>query len=137
MLDLPIMGVNAPKEHQRVIAQLTAELYFMFKKGIIPYEPLPEVMVDESQTSATPDVSLYDNKEGLNKVIIEVSGKAGFRKDFSKISEVCGDYNIPEGFVYNYITGEWRKFKNGTGEITGNPSFCDSIGYDLNDFLSK
>jgi hypothetical protein len=45
------------------------------------------------------------------------------------------DYEIEEGFVYNYEKNIWLKYKNGSGEITNNPSFCDSIGYDLNEFL--
>lgn len=136
MLDLPIMGVNAPKEHQRVIRKLTTGLGLLFVNGKIPYEPFPEVMVDESQTSPTPDVLLFDNQLQQNVVIIEVSGKAGARKDFLKIVEVCAEYEIAEGFVYDYISKNWRKYKYGVGEITGNPSYCESIGYDLNTFLS-
>jgi hypothetical protein len=136
MLDIPIMGVNAPKEHQRVIRKLTTGLGLLFVNGEIPYEPFPKVMVDESQTSPTPDVLLFDNQLQQNVVIIEVSGKAGAKKDFSKIIEVCDEYEIAEGFVYDYISKKWRKYKYGTGEIADTPSFCESIGYDLNTFLS-
>ncbi len=136
MLDLPIMGVNAPKEHQRVIRKLAMKLGNLFEDGSIPYEPFPEVMVDESQTSPTPDVLLFDNQLQQNVVIVEVSGKAGAKKDFSKVIEICDEYEIAEGFVYDYISEKWRKYKYGVGEITDAPSFCESIGYDLNTFLS-
>lgn len=135
MLDmLPFMGVNAPKEHQRVIAKLTARLYGLYETGKILYEPFPEVMIDESKTSATPDVLLYDNEHFKNVIIIEVSA-AGFRKDFEKTINLVNEYDVPEGFAYNYLSGEWRKYSRDKGEITDNPSFCDSIGYDLNQFV--
>jgi len=136
MLDIPVMGVNAPKEHQRVIRQLTTGLAVLFTEGRIPYEPFPEVMVDESQTSPTPDVLLFDNQSHQNVVIVEVSGKAAAKKDFSKVMEICDQYEIAEGFVYDYISKKWRKYKYGVGEIINVPSFCESIGYDLNTFLS-
>lgn len=136
MLGLPIMGVNAPKEHQRVIRKLAMKLGNLFEDGSIPYEPFPEVMVDESQTSPTLDVLLFDNQLQQNVVIVEVSGKAGAKKDFSKVIEICDAYEIAEGFVYDYISEKWRKYKYGVGEITDAPSFCESIGYDLNTFLS-
>ncbi len=47
------------------------------------------------------------------------------------------EYDLTEGFIYNYKNKTWRKYKNSVGEVQENPSFCDSIGHDLNDFLSK
>jgi hypothetical protein len=135
MLDIPIMGTNAPKEHQRVIAQLTHGLYDLYIKGHIKYEPLPETMVDESTTSATPDILLFDHLTGINMMMVEVTITASEKSDFGKVSEVCERYEIEEGFTYNYRTNKWRKYKLATGEITDNPSFCETIGYDLNDFL--
>ncbi len=135
MLDIPpFMGVNAPKEHQRVIAKLTARLYRLYEGGFISYEPFPEVMIDESKTSPTPDVLLYDNTLFKNVVIIEVSA-AGFRKDFEKVATLVEEYDVPEGFVYNYLNGQWRKYSREKGEAFDNLSFCESIGYDLDLFV--
>jgi hypothetical protein len=136
MLDIPIhIGVNAPKEHQRVIAKLTARLYWLYQEKMIEVEPLPKVMINESQTSPTPDIILFSEEEYMNKVIIEVTTPTTFKKDFEKVESLVEEYKVGEGFVYDYIKHRWRKYKNGIGEITDNPSFCDTIGYDLNEFV--
>ncbi len=135
MLDTPmIMGVNASRDHQRIIARLTARLYVLFETGQIKYEPLPEAMIDDAKTSPTSDIILSDEVAGDNIVIIEIAGK-GSKMDFAKIAMLAEDYEVPEGFVYNYLKKTWRKYKLGVGEIIENPSFCDSIGYDLDHFL--
>ena len=131
---LPFMGVNAPKAHQRVITKLTARLYVLYESGAILYEPFPEVMIDESKTSPTPDVLLYDNENFQNVVIIEVAA-AGVRKDFEKTAGLVEQYEVPEGFVYDYLRKTWRKYQLGIGEVFDKPSFCESIGYDLNEFV--
>ena len=126
------MGVNAPKIHQRIIGQLMMRLgilYYIEKK--IPYEPLPETMIDESQTSPTPDILLFDNQKKLNQVIIEVSGNTGVRRDFEKVKQLVQEYGVPEGFVYNYDTGGWKKYSLAAGEDTQMPSYCEAIGLDL------
>ena len=136
MLDIPVyMGVNAPRDHQRVITKLSAQLYWLFTKGDIAFEPLVEAMINESESSPTPDVMLLDNVLDQIKVIIEVTSTGGVKKDFNKIAELMLDYEIEEGFTYDYKKFLWRKYKNGVGEIFDNPSFCDAIGYDLNDFV--
>jgi hypothetical protein len=136
MLDIPVfMGTNAPWDHQRVIRKLISGLGNLYDNGQIPYEPLPEAMVNEAETSPTPDVILVDNVLEKIVAIIEVTGTPGFKKDFNKIVEITGDYEVIESFVYNYKKGIWRKYKKETGEVTENPSFCDAIGYDLNEFL--
>ncbi len=131
---LPFMGVNAPKDHQRVIVKLTARLYGLYENGLISYEPFSEVMIDESKTSPTPDVLLYDNEHFRNIVIIEVAA-AGFRKDFEKTVGLVDEYDVQEGFAYNYLDGRWRKYSREKGEVFDNPSFCDSICYDLDQFV--
>lgn len=126
------MGVNAPKIHQRIIGQLMMRLgilYYIDKK--IPYEPLPETMIDEGQTSPTPDILLFDNKQKQNRVIIEISGNTGARRDFEKVKQLVDEYGVPEGFVYNYDTGQWRKYCLGTGEDRERPAFSAEIGWDL------
>ena len=45
-------------------------------------------MIDESQTSPTPDILLFDNHKKQNQVIIEVSGNTGARRDFEKIKQI-------------------------------------------------
>ena len=136
MLDYPIqyMGVNAPKEHQRVIRKLTQELGVLYDNGVIKYEPFPEVMIDASTTSPTPDLLLYDNVLNRNVIIIEVAAD-GWKKDFRKVIELAKDFEIEEAFVYNYIKKQWLKYTLQNGEITENPSFCNTIDYDLNDFV--
>lgn len=136
MLDLPaFMGVNAPIEHQRTIRKLIWHLSNLYEYGKIPYEPFPETMIDDANSSPTPDVLLQDNVLDRFVVIIEISGTKGFKNDFKKIAELVDMYEIDEGFVYDYKQYAWRKYKLGIGEIIEHPSFCDTIGYDLNDFL--
>jgi hypothetical protein len=135
MLDLPIMGTNAPREHQRVIRKLISGLDKLYVLGAIQYEPFPETMLDEGKTSPTPDVILYDSVSDTDVVLIEVSTTKGFNGDFKKVAELTEYYNLKEGFVYNYKTNAWKKYKQGIGQVTENPSFCDTIGFDLNDFL--
>lgn len=136
MLDYPIqfIGVNAPKEHQRIIRKLTQELGVLYDSGLIKFEPFPEVMIDSSATSPTPDLLLYDNILNRNVIIIEVAAD-GWRKDFRKVIELANDFDLEEAFVYNYVKNKWLKYSTKIGEVTENPSFCDSIGYDLNNFV--
>ncbi|WP_353483412.1 hypothetical protein [Haliscomenobacter sp.] len=130
------MEVNAPKIHQRIIGQLMMRLGMLYYlEKAIPFEPLPETMIDESQTSPTPDILLFDNEKKLNQVIIEISGNTGARRDFEKIKSLMLEYNVPEGFVYNYDTQQWRKYLLEKGEDTQLPSFCKSIGRDLNTLI--
>ncbi|MCS7027175.1 MAG: hypothetical protein NZ519_00275 [Bacteroidia bacterium] len=49
MLDVMVTGVNAPKEHQRVIRKLIARSDWLYRQGKIPFEPLSEMMVDETK----------------------------------------------------------------------------------------
>lgn len=99
MLEVLNLGINAPKEHQRIIRKLTTGLDILFREGKIPYEPLPETMVDESKTSPTPDVLLFDNQTEKNIIIIEVTIPASEKKDFQKLKELVKDYEILEGFL--------------------------------------
>jgi len=131
-----IMDVKASKPHQRIIGKLMTALgYLFYREGSLAYEPFSETMIDEGQTSPTPDILLFDNQTGLNKVIIEVSTSAGAKRDFEKLVDLMRDYGIDEGFVYNYSAGIWRKYRLDKGEVFDNPSFCDTIGLDLNAFL--
>jgi Uma2 family endonuclease len=131
------MGVNAPKIHQRIIGQLMMQLGILYyTEKSIPYEPFPETMIDESQTSPTPDILLFDNAQKLNRVIIEVSGNTGARRDFEKVKQLVEEYGVQEGFVYNYDTRQWLKYALSSGEDLIRPSFSDEIGLDLNELLA-
>jgi len=138
MLDNTIfIGVNAPKAHQRIIGLLMTGLGSLYyKMQTIAYEPFVETMIDEGKTSPTPDVLLYDHANKRNVVIIEISTNTGTKKDFEKVIELVNDYEVNEGFVYNYDKNTWLKYQLGVGEIKENPSFCAAIGYDLKEFLS-
>ncbi len=130
------MGVNAPKAHQRIIGLLMTSLgNLYYREEKISYEPFVETMIDEGKTSPTPDVLLYDHANKRNVVIIEISTNTGAKKDFEKVIELVNDYEVSEGFVYNYDKNTWLKYQLGVGEISENASFCEAIGYDLKDFL--
>lgn len=137
MLDYPIqfMGVNATREHQRLITKLSAKLYWLFMNGMIKLEPIAEVMLDDTATSPTPDIILTDNVLERDVVLIEIMGKKAFNSDFTKVQKLVNEYELDEGFAYNYQQNLWRKYKRGIGEMIENPSFCDAIEYDLNDLL--
>jgi hypothetical protein len=128
-----IMGTNAPKSHQRIIAKLTTRLTLAFEQGRISLEPLPETMLDEGQTSPTPDIILYDNVLSTTPVIIEITHTDGVKKDLYKIRRLIDEdfYGIIEGFVYDYKRNEWHKYKRGPGDILDNSSFCEAINLDL------
>ena len=137
MLDYPVqfIGVNAPREHQRTISRLIRGLGNLYVSGKIPYEALPETMIDEGKTSATPDVILADNESDRDIAIIEITTTKGEDDDFKKIMALVNQYKLQEGFTYNYKNGHWKKYSIKNGEQESNPSFCDAIGYDLNDFV--
>jgi hypothetical protein len=72
--EVKAIGINAPVEHQRVIAKLIARretIYYDLKT--ISLEPLPETMLDETKTSTIPDVMLCDHENETVPVIIEVT----------------------------------------------------------------
>lgn len=130
------MGVNAPKIHQRIIGQLMMRLgilYYIEKK--IPYEPFPKTMIDESQTSPTRDILLFDNDKKFNRIIIEISGNAGARRDFEKVKQLVQEYGVQEGFVYHYDSKVWMKYNLVSGEDKAKPSYSTEINYDLNTLL--
>lgn len=131
-------GVNAPLDHQRVISRLNVglgKLYYYDKA--IALEPLPETMLDEGQTSPTPDLVLYDPVAELMPVILEVCHTRGQKNDLKKIIWLIEDneYGILEGFVYNYRTGEWLRYRKGDGGVATATSFSAVLGLDLGQFL--
>jgi len=135
MLTIPIqLGIGAPKEHQRVIRKLIYHLSDLYIKRGIPYEPFPETMIDESQTSPTPDILLYDEQKRKFVVIIEISATQGFKKDFLKIKELCQAYEVQEGFVYDYLSLQWKRYTLQSDE-TKAISYSIVINQDLGRFV--
>lgn len=132
-----LMGTNAPKAHQRIIARLTTQLGNLFYSNQIALEPLPETMLDEGQTSPTPDVILYDNDRSETPVIIEIAHTDGARSDIRKVQRLIeeSDYGIVEGFVYDYKKDKWHKCKKDIGKVSDAPSYCDSLQLDLASLL--
>ena len=132
------MGINAPKEHQRVISKLTTGLGALYyQQQQIPLEPLPETMLDEGQTSPVPDVLLYDNTQHTTPIIIEICHTSGLRNDAKKIIRLINefDYGIQEGFLYDYVNHQWQRYRKGQGEMEAEVSFSEVLQLDLNGFL--
>jgi hypothetical protein len=132
--DATLMGINAPRAHQRLIALLTTELTILYKKQrVIHLEPLPETMLDEDATSPAPDIILCDNEAHTVPVIIEITRSGAVHKDLKKVQQLIqsDDYGIVEGFVYDYNLHKWHKYHRDKGVVTDNPSFCEALNLDL------
>ncbi len=131
------MGVNAPIIHQSVIARLTAGLYPLYRAGRIPFEPLPETMLTEGYASPVADLILYDHPYEQTRVTVEIRQKSGLKHDTGKVIKLIEDdtYGILEGFVYNYRTSQWLRYRKGDGGLTTESSFSDILQLDLNSFL--
>jgi len=68
------MGIDAPVEHQKVIAKLMTRLGTMYYDlKTISLEPLPETMLDETKNSPVPDLMLCDHTNDTVPVIIEIT----------------------------------------------------------------
>ena len=131
-------GVNAPMDHQRIISRLNVGLGILYyRERSIPYEPLPETMIDEGQSSPTPDLVLYDPVTELMPIIIEVCHVRGQQNDLKKVISLIEDseYGVIEGFVYNYRTYEWLRYRKGDGGVATATSFSDLLQLDLGQFL--
>ncbi|WP_421827407.1 hypothetical protein [Larkinella sp.] len=131
-------GVNAPVIHQRIIAKLTMGLGNLYHGNhSISLEPLPEMMLDFTYSSPTPDVILFDNEADQTPIIIEICHTSGLKHDLAKTIRLIDEnlYGILEGFVYNYKTGQWFRYRKGDGGLTENSSFSEILQLDLNSFL--
>lgn len=131
------MGINAPRAHQRLIAKITAQLLAKFYAGEIPFEPLPETMLDESQSSPVPDIILVDEVQDTVPVIIEIAHGAGVRNDLDKVRKLISttNYGIQEGFVYDYKHLRWFQFDKYRGDVLKQPSFSSALQLDLQELL--
>lgn len=130
-------GVNAPLIHQQTISRLHFGLgLHYYQQHTIPYEPLTETMLSE-ESGPTPDLILYDAVNGQSPIIIEISGRRGFKSDLRKVIKLVEEeeYGILESFVYNYNTKQWLRYGKGDGRIATESSFSDILQLDLNSFL--
>lgn len=94
-------------------------------------------MLDESKASLVPDLSLYDNTFDQTLVIIEVCHTNDLKEDLQKVIRLIDAdlYGILEGFIYNYKTWQWLRYRKGDGGLTEANSFSDVLRLDLNSFL--
>lgn len=130
------MGITAPRQHQAIITKLIyglTELYVHGKSKLFPY---PETMIDESQTSPVSDIMLVDSKTDLTKIIIEITHTQGVKKDLQKLISLMKDYEVEEGFVYDYKLKMWHKYRLSEGKVEKENSFSTVLGKDLNTFVS-
>jgi Uma2 family endonuclease len=132
--NLIIMGINAPKEHQAVITRLIHGLADLYLKDKIKLFPYPETMIDEGQTSPAPDILLYDHNDERPKIIIEITHTAGAKKDCQKVQNLMKDYEVTEGFVFDYKKKFWYQIFGDHGPEEGR-SYSSILGVDLSGFL--
>ncbi|ADB41567.1 hypothetical protein Slin_5602 [Spirosoma linguale DSM 74] len=131
-------GPNAPLEHQFAISKLTFELGLLYyQKRTIPFIPLPETPLNEGPGHAVPDVILYDAVAEDTKVIIEVCQNNGQKNDLKKVIRLIEDteYGILEGFVYNYKSREWFRYRKGDGGAATASSVSEVMGIDMGGFV--
>jgi hypothetical protein len=129
-------GSNAPISHQRTIASLITGLTIEYRAGRITLEPLPEIMVGE-YNSPTPDVVFFDTATEEAIVIIEVCHTRGLRGDLKKVIDLIENqgYVILEGFLYNYKTNQWLRYRKGDGGQATETAYSDVLTLNLNQFL--
>lgn len=131
-------GTNSPLDHQRTISKLTTELGVLYyHKKAISLEPLPETPLGEGAGYPVPDVILFDNETQETKVIIEATISRSQKSDLRKIIQLIDhdDYGILEGFIYNYRTLEWLRYRKGDGGLATASSFSEVLGIDLGGFV--
>jgi len=104
-----------------------------YHKQVIPLEPLPETPLSEGPGHSVPDVLLFDNQAEKTRIIIEVSNSRGFDADLRKVIRLIeeDDYGILEGFVYNYKTRVWLRYRKGDGGVATESSYSELLGVDM------
>lgn len=131
-------GVWAPADHQRVISKLNVGLGILYyREKTIQLEPLPETMLDDAKASPVPDLSLIDNSTDETPIIIEICKAKGQKDDIQKVVQLIDSdlYGIREGFIYNYKTQHWFRYRFGDGGLTTESSFSEILQLDLNQYL--
>jgi hypothetical protein len=129
------MGVNAPRIHQAIIAQLVTGLTNLYLAGKSRLMAYPEAMIDQSQTSPVPDVLLANPDVELTEVLIEITHTQGVKKDTRKLKELMTNYDVPEGFVYDYKLHLWHRYELHNLDEDQSSAYCKTIGCSLDDFL--
>lgn len=137
------MSVYGPKAHQRIISKLNSGLGPLFyREHSIQLEPLPETMLNDGEASRNdgppvPDLILYNNETRTTPIIVEVCHSDGLRKDIKRVISLidADDYGIQEGFIYDYIAGQWFRYRKSDGGLTTESSFSEILQVDLNTFL--
>lgn len=94
-------------------------------------------MLDQGKASQVPDLLLRDNEAAQTPVIIEVCHTDGLKGDLRKIIQLIDDelYGIREGFLYDYRTGQWLRYRLGDGGLTTETAFSEVLNLDLSGFL--
>lgn len=131
-------GIWAPIDNQRIISLLTMGLDVLYyREKRIRLEPLPETMLDEAKVSQVPDILLRDNETDETPIIIEICKTTGQKSDLLKIVQLidAGLYGIREGFLYNYKTRHWLRYKLGDAGQATESSFSEILQLDLNSLL--
>ena len=131
-------GPNSFLDHQLVISKLTTELGVLYyHQKTLTLVPLPETPLGEGPGHQVPDVLLFDGEAQETRVIIEVTHPRTVKRDLAKVIHLIeyDDYGIEEGFVYNYHTNEWLRYRKGDGELATASSFSEVMNIDLGAFL--
>ncbi len=136
MLDVPFQYIIHSREHQQAVARLIRGLGNWFEKtGKPEWEALPALKLDEAHTSPVPDVVICRNE--LPVAVIELTSKSAVRVEAKKLTRLLEESEfLKEGFLFDYASKTWRKFDSETGEVVETPSFCETIGYDLAQFVN-
>lgn len=131
-------GTNSPFGHQLIISKLTVELGVLYyHKGMISLIPMPETPLADGPGYPVPDVLLFDEKTEQTRIIIEVCNNRSMSNDLRKVIRLIeeDDYGILEGFVYNYKTREWLRYRKGDGGVATNSSVSEVMSIDMGAFL--
>jgi Uma2 family endonuclease len=131
-------GTNSPLDHQRTIGKLTMNLGILFyREGTITLEPLPETPLGEGSGHEVPDVLLFDNEVELTRIVIEVTQPRTANRDLKKTIRLIeeDDYGILKGFVYNYKTREWLRYRKGDGGVATASSRSELMNVDMGGFV--
>ncbi|MBD2702227.1 hypothetical protein IC229_16360 [Spirosoma sp. BT702] len=133
------VAIYGPKDHQLIISKLNTRLGTLYYDAkTITLEPLPEIMLNEAEASPTPDVILFDNEALTTPIIIEICHTVGLKKDINKVIRLIDEdeYGILEGFVYDYKTENWLRYRKGDAGLMTQTSFSEVLHLDLNRMLA-
>jgi Uma2 family endonuclease len=131
-----LADIPAPsREHQEVIRNL---LVFLWREDAYKhYNVVPEAALTDDRNSAIPDIQIIDKKEEQTEVIIEISFGTGVKADREKVKQLVQQYNIQEGFVYDYKKKAWYRYylneRGGVSEDKESPEYSDVLDVDLSE----